>query len=589
MAKAAESEVVLDPKRDRLVITASSLGTVFEWYDFFVYGILAALIGKLFFPADNPTAATLASLAIFGAGFGVRPFGAILFGYFGDKIGRKYTFLVTITLMGVATAAIGLLPTFETAGIWAAALLLLMRCLQGLALGGEYGGAAIYVAEHAPQGKRGQYTSWIQASVAGGFLLAVIVVLITRQSMSTEAFEAWGWRVPFLLSVVLLGISVWIRMQLSESPTFKRMKEEGKGSKSPLLDSFGNKRNLKLVLLALLGLTAGQAVVWYTGQFYSLFYLTQTLKVEANTANIMIAVALLAATPFFVIFGSLSDKIGRKPIIMLGCLLAVLTYFPVFEQLTKAANPDLHAAQQANKVVVIADPAECSFQFNPTGTVKFTSSCDIAKQKLAASSVSYSNEIAAPGTPALIKVGDVEIKTTVTPEDVAAAKEAAEQKLTALKAEAPVNAKAVKTAEDALKNLSDEKKSKDAVISANLSAALKAAGYPAKADPAKVNNVYVIAILTYLVILVTMVYGPIAAMLVEMFPTRIRYTSMSLPYHIGNGWFGGLLPTTAFAIVAQTGNMYNGLWYPIIIAGATFIIGTLFIKETKDVDIYADD
>jgi hypothetical protein len=343
------------------------------------------------------------------------------------------------------------------------------------------------------------------------------------------------------------------------------------------------------VILALIGLTAGQAVVWYTGQFYALFFLTQALKVDGATANLFVAASLIIGTPFFIIFGALSDKVGRKPIIMLGCLLAVLTYFPVFEQLTKAANPDLHAAQQANKVVVVADPAECSFQFNPTGTVKFTSSCDIAKQKLAASSVSYSNEIAPAGTPAVIKVGDTVISTIVTPDDVAAAKAVAEQKLNELKAAVPVDAKAVKKAEDAMKNLSDEKKSRDAVISANLSATLKAAGYPVKADPAKINLLVVTLILTYLVILVTMVYGPIAAMLVEMFPTRIRYTSMSLPYHIGNGWFGGLLPTMAFAIVAQTGNMYNGLWYPIIIAGATFVIGTLFISETKDVDIYADD
>ena len=376
---------------------------------------------------------------------------------------------------------------------------------------------------------------------------------------------------------------------MQESPLFARLKESGQLSTNPLRESFGKRLNLKFVLLALFGATMGQGVVWYTGQFYALFFLTQALKVDGATANLFVAASLIIGTPFFIIFGALSDKVGRKPIIMLGCLLAVLTSFPVFEQLTKAANPDLHAAQQANKVVVVADPAECSFQFNPTGTVKFTSSCDIAKQKLAASSVSYSNEIAPAGTPAVIKVGDTVISTIVTPDDVAAAKAVAEQKLNELKAAVPVDAKAVKKAEDAMKNLSDEKKSRDAVISANLSATLKAAGYPVKADPAKINLLVVTLILTYLVILVTMVYGPIAAMLVEMFPTRIRYTSMSLPYHIGNGWFGGLLPTMAFAIVAQTGNMYNGLWYPIIIAGATFVIGTLFISETKDVDIYADD
>ena len=574
---------------EKKVIFASSLGTVFEWYDFYLYGSLAAIIAKQFFSGLDAGSAFIFALLAFAAGFIVRPFGAIFFGRLGDMIGRKYTFLVTILIMGLSTFIVGILPTYASIGVAAPIILIALRLLQGLALGGEYGGAATYVAEHAPQGKRGAYTAWIQTTATLGLFLSLMVILGTRISIGEEAFADWGWRIPFLVSIALLAISVYIRLSMNESPAFVKMKAEGKTSKAPLTESFGQWKNLKIVILALIGLTAGQAVVWYTGQFYALFFLTQSLKVDGATANLFVAASLIIGTPFFIVFGAWSDKIGRKPIIMMGCLLAVLTYFPVFEQLTKAANPDLHAAQQANKVVVIADPAECSFQFNPTGTVKFTSSCDIAKQKLAASSVSYSNEIAAPGTPALIKVGDVEIKTTVTPEDVAAAKEAAEQKLAALKAEAPVNAKAVKTAEDALKNLSDEKKSKDAVISANLSAALKAAGYPAKADPAKVNNVYVIAILTYLVILVTMVYGPIAAMLVEMFPTRIRYTSMSLPYHIGNGWFGGLLPTTAFAIVAQTGNMYNGLWYPIIIAGATFIIGTLFIKETKDVDIYADD
>ena len=574
---------------EKKVIFASSLGTVFEWYDFYLYGSLAAIIAKQFFSGLDAGSAFIFALLAFAAGFIVRPFGAIFFGRLGDMIGRKYTFLVTILIMGLSTFIVGILPTYASIGVAAPVILIGLRLLQGLALGGEYGGAATYVAEHAPHGKRGAYTAWIQTTATLGLFLSLMVILGTRIAIGEEAFADWGWRIPFLVSIALLAVSVYIRLSMNESPAFVKMKAEGKTSKAPLTESFGQWKNLKIVILALIGLTAGQAVVWYTGQFYALFFLTQSLKVDGATANLFVAASLIIGTPFFIVFGVLSDKIGRKPIIMLGCLLAVLTYFPVFEQLTKAANPDLHAAQQANKVVVIADPAECSFQFNPTGTVKFTSTCDIAKQKLAASSVSYSNEIAPPGTPALIKVGDVEIKTTVSPEDVAAAKEVAEQKLATLKAEEPVNAKAVKVAEDALKNLSDEKKSKDAVISANLSAALKAAGYPAKADPAKVNNIYVIVILTYLVILVTMVYGPIAAMLVEMFPTRIRYTSMSLPYHIGNGWFGGLLPTTAFAIVAQTGNMYNGLWYPIIIAGATFIIGTLFIKETKDVDIYADD
>ena len=574
---------------EKKVIFASSLGTVFEWYDFYLYGSLAAIIAKQFFSGLDAGSAFIFALLAFAAGFIVRPFGAIFFGRLGDMIGRKYTFLVTILIMGLSTFIVGILPTYASIGVAAPIILIGLRLLQGLALGGEYGGAATYVAEHAPHGKRGAYTAWIQTTATLGLFLSLLVILGTRTALGEEAFADWGWRIPFLVSIALLAISVYIRLSMNESPAFVKMKAEGKTSKAPLTESFGQWKNLKIVILALVGLTAGQAVVWYTGQFYALFFLTQSLKVDGATANLFVAASLIIGTPFFIVFGVLSDKIGRKPIIMLGCLLAVLTYFTAFEQLTKAANPDLHAAQQANKVVVIADPDECSFQFNPTGTVKFTSSCDIAKQKLAANSVSYSNEVAPAGTPALIKVGEVEIKTAVTPEDVAAAKEAAEQKLLALKAAEPVDAKAVKTAEDALKNLSDEKKSKDAVISANLSAALKAAGYPAKADPAKVNKIYVIVILTYLVILVTMVYGPIAAMLVEMFPTRIRYTSMSLPYHIGNGWFGGLLPTTAFAIVAQTGNMYNGLWYPIIIAGATFIIGTLFIKETKDVDIYADD
>ena len=574
---------------EKKVIFASSLGTVFEWYDFYLYGSLAAIIAKQFFSGLDQGSAFIFALLAFAAGFIVRPFGAIFFGRLGDMIGRKYTFLVTILIMGLSTFIVGILPTYASIGVAAPVILIALRLLQGLALGGEYGGAATYVAEHAPHGKRGAYTSWIQTTATLGLFLSLLVILGTRTALGEEAFEDWGWRIPFLVSIALLGVSVYIRLSMNESPAFTKMKAEGKTSKAPLTESFGQWKNLKIVILALIGLTAGQAVVWYTGQFYALSFLTQSLKVDGPTANLFVAASLFIGTPFFIVFGALSDKIGRKPIIMLGCLLAVLSYFFAFEQLTKAANPDLHAAQLANKVVVVADPAECSFQFNPTGTVKFTSSCDIAKQKLAASSVSYSNEIAAPGTPAIIKVGEKVISTVVTPEDVAAAKEVAEKKLEALKAAETVDPKAVKKAEDALKNLSDEKKSRDAVISANLSDTLKAAGYPAKADPMKVNKPVVILILTYLVILVTMVYGPIAAMLVEMFPTRIRYTSMSLPYHIGNGWFGGLLPTTAFAIVAQTGNMYNGLWYPIIIAGATFIIGTLFIKETKDVDIYADD
>ena len=539
---------------ERKVIFASSLGTVFEWYDFYLYGSLAAIIAKQFFSGLDAGSAFIFALLAFAAGFIVRPFGALVFGRLGDMIGRKYTFLVTILIMGVSTFIVGLLPNYATIGVAAPVILIALRMLQGLALGGEYGGAATYVAEHAPMGKRGAYTSWIQTTATLGLFLSLMVILGTRTIIGEAAFADWGWRVPFLVSILLLAVSVYIRLSMNESPAFAKMKAEGKTSKSPLSESFGQWKNLKIVILALIGLTAGQAVVWYTGQFYALFFLTQSLKVDGPTANILIAIALIIGTPFFIVFGSLSDKIGRKPIIMAGCLLAVVTYFPVFQMLTKAANPDLAAAQAANKVLVTADPNECSFQFNPTGTVKFTSSCDIAKQVLAAGSVSYDNVVAPAGTVASIKIGETVINGYTS------------------------------------KGLpADEAKAKDAEFKKGVADALKAAGYPAKADPAKLNKPYIIALLVYLMILVTMVYGPIAAMLVEMFPTRIRYTSMSLPYHIGNGWFGGLLPTTSFAIVAQTGNMYNGLWYPIIIAGATFVIGMLFVRETKDVDIYAND
>ena len=539
---------------ERKVIFASSLGTVFEWYDFYLYGSLAAIIAKQFFSGLDAGSAFIFALLAFAAGFIVRPFGAIFFGRLGDMIGRKYTFLVTILIMGLSTFIVGILPTYASIGVAAPIILIVLRLLQGLALGGEYGGAATYVAEHAPHGKRGAYTAWIQTTATLGLFLSLMVILGTRTIVGEEAFADWGWRVPFIVSIALLAISVWIRLSMNESPAFQKMKAEGKTSKAPLKESFGEWKNLKIVILALVGLTAGQAVVWYTGQFYALFFLTQALKVDGATANILVAVSLLIGTPFFIVFGALSDKIGRKPIILAGCLLAALTYFPVFGALTKAANPALAEAQAKNKVVVVADPNECSFQFNPTGTVKFTSSCDIAKQVLAASSVSYDNQVAAAGTPATIKIGDTVI-TSYSSKGLPA----------------------------------DEAKKKDAEFKKAVADALKAAGYPAKADPARINKLMVVAILTYLVLLVTMVYGPIAAMLVEMFPTRIRYTSMSLPYHIGNGWFGGLLPTTAFAIVAQTGNMYNGLWYAIIIAGATVVIGGLFVRETKDIDIYADD
>ena len=539
---------------ERKVIFASSLGTVFEWYDFYLYGSLAAIIAKQFFSGLDEGSAFIFALLAFAAGFIVRPFGALVFGRLGDMIGRKYTFLVTILIMGISTFIVGILPTYASIGVAAPIILICLRLLQGLALGGEYGGAATYVAEHAPHGKRGAYTSWIQTTATLGLFLSLMVILGTRTMIGEAAFADWGWRVPFVVSILLLAVSVYIRLSMNESPAFQKMKAEGKTSKAPLKESFGEWKNLKIVILALVGLTAGQAVVWYTGQFYALFFLTQALKVDGATANILVAVSLLIGTPFFIVFGALSDKIGRKPIILAGCLLAALTYFPVFGALTKAANPALAEAQAKNKVVVVADPNECSFQFNPTGTVKFTSSCDIAKQVLAGASVSYENAPAAAGTPAVIKIGETSI-TSYSSKGLPA----------------------------------DEAKKKDAEFKKAVADALKAAGYPTKADPARIDKVMVTAILVYLVLLVTMVYGPIAAMLVEMFPTRIRYTSMSLPYHIGNGWFGGLLPTTAFAIVAQTGNMYNGLWYPIIIAGATVVIGGLFIKETKDVDIYAND
>ena len=536
---------------ERKVIFASSLGTVFEWYDFYLYGSLAAIIAKQFFAGTDPNTAFIFALLAFAAGFLVRPFGAIVFGRLGDMVGRKYTFLVTILLMGASTFIVGLLPNYASIGIAAPIILITLRILQGLALGGEYGGAATYVAEHAPDGKRGAFTAWIQTTATLGLFLSLMVILATRTAIGEEAFADWGWRIPFLLSIFLLGISVWIRLSMNESPAFQRMKDEGKISKAPLSEAFGQWKNLKLVILALVGLTAGQAVVWYTGQFYALFFMTQILKVDGPTANILIAASLLIGTPFFIVFGSLSDKIGRKKIIMVGCVLAALTYFPIFKALTHYANPALEAAQINSPVVVVADPAECQFQFNPTGTKKFTSSCDIAKAKLAAASVNYKNEVAPAGTLASIKVGDKALESYsavgLSKEDAAA---------------------------------------KDKEFSGQLKDLIKESGYPAKADSAQINKPMVLLLLFILVLYVTMVYGPIAAMLVEMFPTRIRYTSMSLPYHIGNGWFGGLLPTTSFALVAYAGDIYFGLWYPIVIAMMTAIIGSIFVAETRDNDIH---
>nr|WP_089399522.1 MFS transporter [Noviherbaspirillum humi] len=539
---------------ERKVIFASSLGTVFEWYDFYLYGSLAAIIAKQFFAGTDPNTAFIFALLAFAAGFIVRPFGALVFGRLGDMIGRKYTFLVTILIMGLSTFIVGLLPTYASIGIAAPIILISLRILQGLALGGEYGGAATYVAEHAPDGKRGAYTAWIQTTATLGLFLSLMVILGTRTAVGETAFAEWGWRVPFLISVFLLAISVWIRLAMNESPAFAKMKAEGRTSKAPLSEAFGQWGNLKIVILALIGLTAGQAVVWYTGQFYALFFLTQTLKVDGSTANLLIAASLVIGTPFFIVFGSLSDRIGRKLIILGGCLLAALTYFPIFSALTHYANPALETAIKNSPVVVTADPAKCQFLFNPTGTKTFTSSCDISRTVLAQSSVSYTTVDAPAGSIASIKIGDKVIQGY-----------------------------------DATGLSKDEAAAKDKAFKKDLGDAIKAAGYPSKADPAQMNKPMVLLLLTILVLYVTMVYGPIAAMLVEMFPTRIRYTSMSLPYHIGNGWFGGLLPTTAFALVAYKGDIYYGLWYPIIIALATFVIGMLFIRETKDRNIYAND
>lgn len=538
-------------REERKVIFASSLGTVFEWYDFYLYGSLAAIIAKHFFAGVNETTSFIFALLAFAAGFAVRPFGAIVFGRLGDMIGRKHTFLITIVIMGISTAVVGFLPGYATIGVAAPIILITLRLLQGLALGGEYGGAATYVAEHAPKGKRGYFTSWIQTTATLGLFLSLLVILACRTILGTEAFEAWGWRIPFLLSILLLIVSVYIRLQLSESPVFLKMKEEGKSSKAPLTESFARWENLKIVIMALLGGTAGQAVVWYTGQFYALFFLLQTLKIDPQTANYLIAGSLLIGTPFFIVFGSLSDRIGRKGIIMAGCIIAALTYFPIFHALTEYGNPDVFAAQEKNPVTVIADQSKCSFQFDPVGKAKFTSSCDLAKTVLAKKAIPYKNEKAEPGAIAQVRIGD----------------------------------KVIQSFEGTGMPAADFKARNDAFV-ATLGTALKDAGYPEKADPAKTNYPMVLLLLTILVIYVTMVYGPIAAWLVELFPARIRYTSMSLPYHIGNGWFGGFLPTVAFAMVAATGDIYYGLWYPIVIAVMTAILGTFFLPETKDREIH---
>jgi MFS family permease len=538
---------------ERKVIAASSLGTVFEWYDFYLYGLLATIITAQFFSGVNETTGFIFALAAFAAGFAVRPFGALVFGRIGDLVGRKNTFLVTMGLMGISTFCVGLLPSYASIGVAAPIMLVVLRLLQGLALGGEYGGAATYVAEHAPNHKRGLYTSFIQTTATLGLFAALLVVIGVRTLVGEEAFAAWGWRVPFLVSMALLAVSMWIRMQLNESPVFLKMKEEGKTSKAPLTEAFGKWPNLKLVIIALIGAVAGQAVVWYTGQFYALFFLEKMMKVDGATTNILIAIALALATPFFVFFGWLSDKIGRKPIIMAGCLLAAVTYFPLFTALSQAANPALYAAQASSPVSIIANPGDCSVQFDPVGGNKFDSrSCDIAKSFLAKTGVSYSNVEAPAGTVAQIKIGD-RVIPAVDPNLVSG----------------PQRAAAIKT------------------FQADVKAALTSAGYPAKADPAQINKPLVVGILFILVLYVTMVYGPIAALLVELFPAKIRYTSMSLPYHVGNGWFGGFLPTTAFALVAATGDIYYGLWYPILVCVITLVAGLLFLPETRTRDIDA--
>ena len=611
-------------REEKKVIFASSLGTVFEWYDFYLYGSLATFIGAAFFSQYPETTRNIFALLAFAAGFLVRPFGALVFGRLGDLVGRKYTFLVTILIMGLSTFLVGILPGAASIGIAAPILLIALRMLQGLALGGEYGGAATYVAEHAPHGRRGFFTSWIQTTATLGLFLSLLVILGIQLLVGKEAFAAWGWRVPFLLSVILLGVSVWIRLKMNESPAFKKMKEEGKGSKAPLTEAFGQWRNAKIALLALFGAVVGQAVVWYSGQFYALFFLQNILKVDAQSANLMVAASLLLGTGFFVFFGWLSDKIGRKPIIMAGLLLAMVTYFPLFKAMTWAGNPALAQAQETVRATVTAAPGDCKFQFNPTGTAKFTTSCDIATAYLTRNSVPYDVVAGPAGQPATVKIGD----STITSYDAIAAgadakaKDGAFQKQVNIALQTsgyPLARAASKVPDaklDAFVAANPELKLDAAAIRAGnkasvsgpdlvsqkLLTAQEATGvtemavytvpnsgaFSMVADPQAVNWVTIIAILTVLVIYVTMVYGPIAALLVELFPTRIRYTGMSLPYHIGNGWFGGFLPAIVFALSASAGDIYYGLWYPIIIACMSLVIGTLFLRETKNRDIHAD-
>jgi MFS family permease len=513
----------------RKVIFASSLGTVFEWYDFYIYATLAPFFAALFFPPGNATAALLASFATYAAGFLVRPFGALVFGRIGDLVGRKYTFLVTIMVMGLATAAVGILPTYASVGMLSPTILVLLRLAQGLALGGEYGGAATYVAEHAPDAKRGLHTSWIQTTATLGFFLSLVIIGGCRVGMAEAAFKQWGWRIPFLISLILLAVSVYIRLKLEESPVFLEMKSQGKGSKAPLSDAFGNWSNLKIVLLALFGAAAGQGVVWYTGQFYALFFLTGTLKIKWDTAYLIVAVALVMGTGLFVFFGWLSDKIGRKKIMMAGCLLGAVTYFPIYRAMTHYGNPALEKFQQTTKISLTAD--NCQMHLFPNPKTVF-SKCDKVQDFLSKRALSFTT--VAPATPGADPVTQIN-ETTIAGFD-----------------------------------------------EAKLTAALKAASYPTAAKAEDINVPMLILLVFIQLVYVTMVYGPIAAFLVELFPARIRYTSMSLPYHIGNGWFGGMLPLTAAALVAANGNIFYGLWYPVIVAGITFVIGVLFIRETRD-------
>ncbi|CAI8991257.1 MULTISPECIES: MFS transporter [Pseudomonas] len=517
----------------RKVIFASSLGTVFEWYDFFLYGALAAVISKQFFAGVNDTTAFIFALMAFAAGFIVRPFGALVFGRLGDMIGRKYTFLATIILMGVATFAVGLLPTYASIGIAAPIILVILRMLQGLALGGEYGGAATYVAEHAPIGKRGFHTSWIQSTATLGLLLSLLVVLGCRY-FTGDQFEVWGWRIPFLLSIVLLGISTWIRLSLHESPAYLKMKEEGKASKAPIRESFGKWENLKVVLIALFSINAGQAVTFYAAQFYVLFFLTQFLKMDPAVANSLLIISVVIGAPFFIIFGWLSDKVGRKPVLMLGLLLATALYFPIFKSLAHYANPAIdHASRQA-PITVVADPATCTFQFDPVGKAKFDSPCDKVKTFLVKQGLPYSSVAAPAGSTVQVSVGDVKL---------------------------------------------------DGFDEAALRGAITLAGYPQQADMQQINKPMIVALIVGLIIISAMCYGPLAALMVELFPTRIRYTSMSLPYHIGNGWFGGFLPTVSFALVVYTGDIFYGLWYPVLITGVSLVVGMICLRETKNIDL----